>query len=109
MPSDYIETSRPLGPICRDTDGDDCPRSADWMAQELVRVSRAGHRDTQTALRELGDRWDHGVDRLSADLRTYMRLVVLALGLTAAIAGVRLILFDGTVIEPAAGSEAEAP
>ena len=108
MPSDYIESSRPYGPICRDTDDEDCPRSADWMAQELVRVSRSGHRDTQTELRALGDRWDHGVDRLSADLRTYMRLIVLALGLTAAMAGIRLVLPDGTLIEPAAGSE-DAP
>jgi hypothetical protein len=37
-----------------------------------------------------------------------MRLIVLALGLTAAMAGIRLVLPDGTLIEPAAGSE-DAP
>ena len=66
-----------------------------WMAQELVCSNREGHRDTQTEIRALGDRLEHG-------LTTYARLIVLSLAIVAGLSGLRLVLPDGTTIEPTA-------
>lgn len=81
-------------------DCDDCSdrRALDIMARQadqLVEVSKSGHADTQAEIRHLGD-------RLSADLTLYARLLLVALGVVAALSGIRMVLPDGTTITPTA-------
>ena len=67
---------------------------AEWMARELVSSNREGHEATGSRL-----------DVLSADVRAYGKIITLALGLIAGLAGVKMILPDGTVIESSSASE----
>jgi len=70
---------------------------AEWMARELVKSNTDGHEST-------GQR----IDTLSGDVRAYGKIITLALGLIAGLAGVRMIMPDGTVIESSAASEVPA-
>ena len=66
----------------------------EWLAKELVRSNCDGHEAT-------GKR----IESLSGDVRAYGKIITLALGLIAGLAGLKVLLPDGTVIEPSAAAE----